>query len=245
MRNKILPWIGLIVVLILFILVVPITLNYVLRIKVPTPVIGGDNSEAVWLAFWGAYLSAIGSCVMAIASLKMNKKNIENTRILHRLSEEKNNLFISEGLILKNDTIYSILRATEIVKYAEANARNAFRANREWLLDLKEAQMRFLKFFYGNHDSTSYCTSMKNASDFYVKLNGTMDELLLDLQYKNPSDDDYRDILKELESCLVKNEKKASELSEELSDAGCELLRSRYQLYSQEYNRIGLNNNQQ
>lgn len=61
---------------------IPILLNFLLPIDTGLNIIGGNDSSHVWLVFWGAYLSALGSFVIAVASLYINRQAIKQNEKL-------------------------------------------------------------------------------------------------------------------------------------------------------------------
>lgn len=62
----------------LVILLIPVALNFLLSVDTGLNVISG-GSQAIWLAFWGTYLSACGTIVVAWLSYQQNR-SFENVR---------------------------------------------------------------------------------------------------------------------------------------------------------------------
>lgn len=62
------------VYIILGILLIPVLLNFLLRIDL-FPVIQKDSTPALWLTFWGSYVGAILSCGIAYYVLYKNRKD--------------------------------------------------------------------------------------------------------------------------------------------------------------------------
>ena len=57
--------------LFVFIVLIPVLLNFLLPIKTGLIILGEPSK---WLMFWASYLAAVGSFVMAIVSLRMNMR---------------------------------------------------------------------------------------------------------------------------------------------------------------------------
>lgn len=58
-----------IIVLLIVIPIIPVALNFILQIPIKwVPIIGGNNSETVWLNFYGSYLGAIFSFIGVVIS---------------------------------------------------------------------------------------------------------------------------------------------------------------------------------
>lgn len=65
-ERKVLLW-----SLFIFIVLIPVLLNYLLPVKTGLVILGKPSE---WLMFWASYLAAVGSFAMAIVSLWMNKR---------------------------------------------------------------------------------------------------------------------------------------------------------------------------
>ena len=210
-------------------IVVPVGLNYVLRIQVPTPVVGGEDSEKVWLAFWGAYLAAIGSIIMAIVSYLNNRNNAIKNFLMHKSEMEHQNLLLLEKELIRNETLHSILQATKIYKLSCNDPKIAIQENIKWLQGLRDATMRLLKIRnVGEQKASDYLQQLRNASDFYLRLNEKIDGIVHLLESLHNDEKAYADKLAEFDILLTNAYPMATGLSEKLSDAGFELLHSRY-----------------
>lgn len=73
-KSKIITKIAIVV---LFVIpLIPIALNFILHISIKwMPVIGGNNSETVWLNFFGAYIGSIISSLIAFYILYINRQD--------------------------------------------------------------------------------------------------------------------------------------------------------------------------
>lgn len=91
------------------IIIIPVLLNWVLRWEVQSgPIIGGDNGPEIWLAFWGAYLAAIGSLVMAMVALLQNSRIREQNVIKEQYEFECKQYERVESYVLENNSLYKI-----------------------------------------------------------------------------------------------------------------------------------------
>ena len=211
-------------------IVVPVGLNYVLRIQVPTPVIGGEDSEKVWLAFWGAYLSALGSFIMAFVSFLNNRKNAVQSFLMQKTTNTRKYLLNLEVEMIRNETLHSILQATKIYRLACTDPKSAIQANIIWCQRLKDATLRFLKIQNAHEqDVNNYYHHLRSASSFYVDLNEKIDVIIHELEpLFHDKGGAYKNKLVEFDNLLNGVYLNASDMSEKLSDAGFELLHSRY-----------------
>ncbi len=75
--NKTTKWIFVII----GILLIPAILNFFLQIQTGLIILGGSESTASWLSFWGSFLSAIAAGFLGWVSLKINEKAIEQNKI--------------------------------------------------------------------------------------------------------------------------------------------------------------------
>lgn len=58
------------------IILIPVALNFILQIHITgVPIIGGSNSEVVWLGFLGSYIGAIISSMIAFYILHIDRKD--------------------------------------------------------------------------------------------------------------------------------------------------------------------------
>lgn len=97
------------------ILFIPCLLNYILQLNSPdTKVIGGINGPSIWLAFWGTYIGAIGSIIMASVSYYQSRKESAKISLRTQIERERNLYNRLEQLIAKDVSIHSISRIYKI-----------------------------------------------------------------------------------------------------------------------------------
>ena len=112
LKNK--YFIPAIICLVLFI---PFALNILLQCNFETPIaiIGEkENAPVIWLQFWGAYLAAIGSLIMAIIAWKQaiiarndNKKLREQNVKITQYEKEQLNYNLFEKQVIEDTKLYS------------------------------------------------------------------------------------------------------------------------------------------
>lgn len=74
----------------IFILIIPVVLNFVLPIKTGLNNLGGEGNPIIWLSFWGSYLAALGSFFLGIISYFNNKEAVkQNEKILNNIILEQ------------------------------------------------------------------------------------------------------------------------------------------------------------
>ena len=109
---------------ILLICLLPIGLNFLLLIDSGYCVIQKDTTSAIWLAFWGSFLSAVGAFVMAFVSYWKNRaqQKTERCRIKYELAERKYNLL--ESFIVSNEEVHSYNNILKIFQQIDDSAPN-------------------------------------------------------------------------------------------------------------------------
>ena len=116
---------GVLVTLLIFVVAVPVLLNFMLQLNSPCDsVIGGDKGPIVWLAFWGTYIGAIGSILIAFVSYFQSRSESERMSVRTQLEHERNLYNKLEQLIEKNVSIHSICRIYEIKSAYNVNMHN-------------------------------------------------------------------------------------------------------------------------
>jgi hypothetical protein len=97
------------------ILFIPCALNYILQLNTPVEnVIGGINGPTTWLAFWSAYIGAIGSTIIAYVSYYQSRKESARTSLRTQIERERHLYNQLENLIVKDVSIHSVTRVYEI-----------------------------------------------------------------------------------------------------------------------------------
>lgn len=107
-----------VLVVVLFI-TIPIVLNWLLQLNCPLDnVISNNNSgPGVWLAFWGAYLSACGSFAMAWVAYNQNKKTLIQNNLFYKITAKERECDSLENIIVENEKIHSFSMSMEISEY--------------------------------------------------------------------------------------------------------------------------------
>ena len=97
------------IVVLIILLIIPPFLNWVLRWDVKCgPIIGGERSSEIWLTFWGSYLAAIGSLVMACVSFIQNQKILKQNGINEQYRYEYDIYNKAEEYVLENNNLHQI-----------------------------------------------------------------------------------------------------------------------------------------
>lgn len=164
--------------LIVFVLVIPILLNYMLPLSFTSNIIGGDNSTEIWLGFFGSYIgSIIGAVVTFIVLYFTIKSNERENNKMRRSSElEKKQLISVEYIYSYNiDEIRKILYKW----YNNTEILNDLR------LDLKVIRNQHNKSWYNlrivcDVNDNYYCQQEKNHQHFIDLLDKI--EFMLSLQ---------------------------------------------------------------
>ena len=114
------------IIVFLVILSIPLVLNAILQLKVSSimPIIEGtDGGPATWLQFWGSYLAAIASFVMAFIAYKQGVDNqLENKRLREaELKKQeydaiKHEYEFLENRVLENIKLYTVRHFTYILE---------------------------------------------------------------------------------------------------------------------------------
>lgn len=141
------------IIVLIAIPIIPIALNFILQIHIKgVPIIGGNNSEVVWLGFLGSYIGAIISSVIAFYILYIDRRDNFNTI---QYKNEWSNMQSRIIDLIEYMKIYDVNRVKSVyndwylkrkdveilrkeVKYLMANAFNAFE-----LFSLKYSEAEF------------------------------------------------------------------------------------------------------
>ncbi len=161
---------------------IPVILNFLLQIRTGLVILGGSSSQTMWLSFWGSYLSAIASGLLACASLVINQKSIEqNDKILHNSAWEKlsNRYNRLENFICSQEMLYNDIYVEEILEYLEnnSNMKSSYIAKKERMVTVSGLKInRFLEQDKANefHNKTGECLKkyggmLYEANDLYLK----------------------------------------------------------------------------
>ena len=162
-----------IVGLIILIIVIPIILNLLLIQPQLFRIIEKDTTSAVWLQFWGSYLSAIGAIIMAILTYVMIRQ--ENLR--YECDHENRDYDILEKLIIKNEKIHNIEQVQLITNtYVNEGYAPAQKLCLELLLEVQNVANELIKF--NNHADPNY----QQYGIVLSSINQRLYYILLDLQ---------------------------------------------------------------
>ena len=124
-NSSIMEYIGIFFTIISIIVIIPILLNFVLQCNTPRgKVIGGENSPSVWLDFWGAYLAAIGSTILAIIAVYGNKKTRKQYAMKAEYETAKLAYDNFEKQIINDIKLYSVTKFTTINRLCYENDMN-------------------------------------------------------------------------------------------------------------------------
>jgi len=99
-------------------LIVPLVLNIILQYPNPTTIeiINEDSKTAkVWLIFWSAYLSAIGTIVLAVVSYLQNKEALRENRIQFHFESDFRRYENLERFVKYSCELHSSIRIGEII----------------------------------------------------------------------------------------------------------------------------------
>lgn len=137
---------------------IPIGLNWLLQLNCPLDnVISNNNSgPGVWLAFWGAYLSACGSFAMALVAYLQNKETQIQNKLFNDIAAKERECDSLENIIIENEKTHSFSMFMEISeycflgKYADASKQLTLCED-----NIQAASLKMTKFSK-NPDYTSY-----------------------------------------------------------------------------------------
>lgn len=125
-RTNIRAWILPIVALIL---AIPFTLNILLQLEIKSPINiirGSEGGAVTWLQFWGSYLAALGSFVMAIIAYVQGADNRSDNLALraqntHKTKYEsiKKDYDIFEHIVADNTKLYTVEDLRKLLCYVK------------------------------------------------------------------------------------------------------------------------------
>lgn len=202
------------------VLLIPVLLNYVMRIKAPTPVVGGDRSSEIWLAFWGAYLAAVGSFFVAWLSYRNNKENGERAVLIEMIRIKETECQLLKEELSRNEAILSINNAIEVYILAKEDWMKADSKLNRWQMDISNILFNHVAIFDQNDPvALSYSSELKRANEFYADLAKDLKEVFIKERFKKLGG---RDIGK-IEAIIEKYYESSGDVNK-LSSSGFQLL---------------------
>lgn len=208
-----------IIVAFLVLLLIPAILNYLLQFESPINVIGGDKSAKVWLAFWGAYLSAVGSGMLAIITVydsRNNRKQRDKDNKIAILREEYSSL---ERSIIMNERIHSysnILDIYYLIKKGKTEV--AKRHVVKWQDSVKNASLYAVRYFSNDNECENYYTVVYRINTKAMEAGEKLLKILDDEPLQKSKYDDIKSIAYDYTN---------NTLNMELLRAGFELIKAK------------------
>ena len=213
-------------------LLIPIILNWVLQWQVSDNIISDPKSSpAIWLSFWGAFLSAIGSFVMALVSYYQNDSIRQQNAARIRYENYKNEYEYFETQIINACRTHSILKFTNLYRACkfqdlEEDRFTLLNNLNEYSEELSLVSIYAVRF-YEDEDTTKFYHLLANYNEFFSDREIELHEIAIHSKDVEELHVKFSDFLRKL------NEKKISlEQSNELSNVGFQtLLQMRQKLY--------------
>ena len=212
MGKSIINWIGIVVCLFLVALTIPVVLNEVLQWNVSDCIIGKQgDAPATWLAFWGTYLAAIGSLVMAWVSHRQNKEIQRQNAYKVKYDACQKNYDFFEKQLIENASLYSVQCFIDILNeyckggsYREMQCQLMFRLNQTSL---------YMPRYQNSADDT-----MKKYGQALCQFNETFFDISLNIKeiFEDQNEEEQdKEKLKEqvankIENCISELNKKIS-----------------------------------
>ena len=131
---------------IIVILVIPILLNLVLQMETPNAcnvISDNDSGPGIWLAFWGAYLAAIGSFIMAWVSYNQNKKQSQMHDIEIKIREAEALYCDLEKFVLDVKRVHAWHNVENIIKNSTSIDTKELS---EWRIRVYEISNQIVRF---------------------------------------------------------------------------------------------------
>lgn len=108
--------IGIGTAILVVIILIPVLLNYILLCNTPRgEVIGEENGPTTWLGFWGTYIGAIATVIIAGVSYYQSKKESQRTSLRNQIEQERSLYKNLESLIEKEVVVHSVSRIYELI----------------------------------------------------------------------------------------------------------------------------------
>lgn len=217
-----------------FILMMPVVLNFVLPIETGLNNLGGEGNPTIWLSFWGAYLAALGSFFLGFISYCNNKEAVKqnekilNNIILEQLEERFDHL---ENYVANEEKHYNesfIKKVVEIMrKCQDNNERLIFLYSQKQNISLTSLNIiRFIEQERANeyHNETGralyeYGMNLKKAS---CAIEAYIDELIKTIEVESSHSLDVEKF--EKDNVRIINE--AIDSCRGLKNSGTQLLQS-------------------
>lgn len=163
----------------LAVLAIPFTLNILLQLEIKSPISiieGGEGGAVTWLQFWGSYLAAIGSFVMAVIAYiqgvdAQNDNQKLRSQAINKTKYEsiRKDYDIFEKIITDNVKLYTVKRFTQIAllcdngKYSEAKF-----AQEQLSDDLNLSSVYAVRFISNVKELNGYTSLLKRYNEVYL-----------------------------------------------------------------------------
>ena len=127
---------------------IPILLNFILQWNTPFgEVIGDSNGTEVWLGFWGAYLAAIGSTIMAVVAVISDRKTREQYAKKAEYDTARLTFDLFEKQLIEDTKLYSVARFTQIYRLCfDGDVNAAILAQQELCKELEMSSIYAVRF---------------------------------------------------------------------------------------------------
>lgn len=185
-------WIKKALIALIVLIVVPVLLNWVLRWDVKLDVITDNNGNgpATWLIFWGSYLAAICSGVMAYVAYNQNNKIREDNAARVQYEEYKAHYELLSKFVYKSVELFDLRRFSYIYYRAEQQDRMAYYDSKR-ILEEYTSQLEMLSFDaldvvggVASDEYKQYRSVLKDQNDMFLSFSGKMTETFLNCKGK-------------------------------------------------------------
>ena len=173
-----------IIAALLLILTIPLALNFILQIKNQTPVsiiAGNDGAPATWLQFWGTYLAAIASFVMAFVAYRQSEDNRNDNMKLREqgvrrteYESKKQEYDLFEKRLVQDMKLYLVSRFTKIGRQYDTGDQDGAKFAQEQLVnELQLSNLYILRFWDPNAERGAqmcqYMQLLQRYNNYYVE----------------------------------------------------------------------------
>lgn len=163
----------------LVILAIPFTLNILLQLEINSPISiieGGEGGAVTWLQFWGSYLAAIGSLIMALIAYvqgvdAQNDNQKLRAQAINKTKYEsiRKDYDILERIITNNVNLYTVKRFTHIGRLCENDQYSEARIAQEQLFnELNLSSVYAVRFISNVKELNGYTSLLKRYNEVYL-----------------------------------------------------------------------------
>ena len=146
--DSIFRYIGMGIIILAVVILIPVLLNYFLLCNTPRgEVIGAEDGPSTWLGFWGAYLAAIGSTIMAVVAVISDRKTREQYATKAEYDTARLTYDLFEKRLIDDTKLYSAARFTQIYRLCfDGDVNAAILAQQELCKELEMSSIYAVRF---------------------------------------------------------------------------------------------------